>query len=467
MNDTMMKETSLIQSIIAIINSTETVEEKRTQLDEYHDYDLARSLEEMTPLERQVFYPCFDDQMLADIFEQLDPEDTKQYFFELPSPRIQAVLSRMEVDDLVDVFQSLSDETISAQWLGLLPSDKRVVIKTLIDYHDTVVGSIMNTNYVQLGPEMTVKLAIKTLVKAAETVEFINVLYVVNERKLVGTLSLKEIMSAGNQPDQLIQDIMSINLITVQPLTPNEEAIRLMQDYDFSLLPVVSDDYDMLGIISFDDMFETINYESDMDYSRLAGVTDVTIDEDNETVKSSVRKRIPWLIILLFINLITSGIVTGFEATLTAIPTLALFMPLILNMAGNTGTQSLGVVIRLFASNQLADSKDILKHLLREFLTGIVNGLAVGAMLFALVFILKSIDGTPLSDALDFSKVIAISIAISLFASTVAGTLIPILMRMIKVDPAVASGPFITTVNDIIALLIYFGLANLMISSLL
>lgn len=376
-------------------------------------------------------------------------------------------MNLMEIDDLVDVIQAISDRNENIKYIGLLDLQRRNQIKQLIEYDDTVVGSILNTNYVEITPNMTVKQAIKTMVKLAEDIEFINVLYVVENKKLVGAVSLKEIISAGNNPDRLISDIMTVNLITVNPDTKNEEAIFLMKNYDFLLLPVVDSEFNMIGIVSFDDMFETMNYESDMDYSRLAGVTDVNIDENTENVFSSVKKRIPWLIILLFINLITSGIVTGFESVLTAIPTLALFMPLILNMAGNTGTQSLGVIIQLFAYNQLTEKKDIVKHLFREFLTGIVNGVAIGALLFVLVVLLKIIDGVSFYDAISFAKVISISIAVSLAAATIAGAGIPLIMKIVKVDPAVASGPFITTVNDIISLMIYFGLASIMLTDLL
>ncbi len=458
---------SPIQSIIEIINQDDTIEKKRLLLDEFHNFDLANSLLEMTPLERKTFFLCFTWKTLADIFEQLNPESVVDIFRQMPLTDVGKIMNLMEIDDLVDVMQEFTDRNENIKFLGLLEIEKRNEIKQLIEYDDTVVGSIMNTNFVEISPDMTIKQAIKVMVKMAADIEFINVLYVVDNKKLVGAVSLKEIISAGNTPDRLINDIMTVNLITVKPDTKNEEAIFLMKNYDFLLLPVVDDDFEIIGIISFDDMFETINYESDMDYSRLAGVTDVNIDEESENVVSSVKKRIPWLIILLFINLITSGIVTGFENVLTAIPTLALFMPLILNMAGNTGTQSLGVIIQLFASNQLIEKKDIAKHLLREFITGIVNGTAIGILLFGLVFAIKMIDGTNALDALSFAKVISISIAVSLSAATIAGAGIPLLMKLIKVDPAVASGPFITTVNDIISLLIYFGLASVMLSELL
>lgn len=458
---------SPVQSIIDIVRQDESIEKKRLLLDEFHNFDLAESILSMTTSERKTFFLCFPWKTLADIFEQLDPDHVIEIFRQMPLMDVGKIMNLMEIDDLVDVIQAISDRNENIKYIGLLDLQRRNQIKQLIEYDDTVVGSILNTNYVEITPNMTVKQAIKTMVKLAEDIEFINVLYVVENKKLVGAVSLKEIISAGNNPDRLISDIMTVNLITVNPDTKNEEAIFLMKNYDFLLLPVVDSEFNMIGIVSFDDMFETMNYESDMDYSRLAGVTDVNIDENTENVFSSVKKRIPWLIILLFINLITSGIVTGFESVLTAIPTLALFMPLILNMAGNTGTQSLGVIIQLFAYNQLTEKKDIAKHLLREFLTGIVNGVAIGVLLFVLVVLLKIIDGVSFYDAISFAKVISISIAVSLSAATIAGAGIPLIMKIVKVDPAVASGPFITTVNDIISLMIYFGLASIMLTDLL
>ncbi|MDZ4197131.1 MAG: magnesium transporter, partial [Candidatus Izemoplasmatales bacterium] len=332
---------------------------------------------------------------------------------------------------------------------------------------DKVVGSIMNTNYVALQKTMTVKQAIKELVKVAPTVEFINNLYVIDNGRLVGVLSLKEIMAHGNSPDVMINDIMSVNLITVEPMTPNEEAIIEMQNYDFMLLPVVDKSGYMMGIVSFDDMADIINEESDEDYSRLAGISDVNLDEKGETIFISVKKRIPWLIILLFINLFTSTIIAGYEHVLVQITTLAIFMPLILNMAGNSGTQSLGVIIRLFATNQLTQRSSIWKHLLRELVTGLFNGVFIGILLFGIVIGLRMIDGSSFLTVLPFALVISLSIFVALAVSTLAGAIIPLIMKLCKIDPAVASGPFITTVNDIISLLLYFGLASAFLLPLL
>ena len=209
-------------------------------------------------------------------------------------------------------------------------------------------------------------------------------------------------------------------------------------------------------------MIDTLQLESEKDYSSLAGLTEATIDE-SETVFDTIKKRLPWLIILLFVNLFTSSIIASYESALLIIPTLSVFMPLVLNMAGNSGTQSLGVVIRLFAKNQLDDKISIFKHLLNELLTGLVNGLIIGVAVFIMVMLFNLIRGEAIATGLRFAFVIALSINIALIVSTISGAIIPLIINLFKQDPAVASGPFITTINDILSLLIYFGLASLLI----
>jgi len=280
-------------------------------------------------------------------------------------------------------------------------------------------------------------------------------------------LSLKEIISAGNQPDRPITEIMTVNLVSVFPTTHKEEAIQLMKDYDFYLLPVIDYERRLLGVISFDDVTEAIDTESDTDYAKLAAISDISIDDDSESIFSSVKKRFPWLVVLLIFDIATSSIVSGFESTLTALPMLALFMPLILNMAGNTGTQSLGVIIGLFAKNKLNDRKTIWLHLFKEFLVGLFNGLIIGVLLFGVVLGIKMITGSTFSTAFPFALVVGTAIAVALAVSTLSGAIIPLAVKLLKIDPAVASGPFITTIDDIIALVIYFSLAILMLGNLL
>lgn len=461
MND-LHSQDAFITEIIQIIQSDKSLEVKREEIDEYHDYELAKALLVMDKTTKNMLYSLLPQNALSDVFEELTPEDAFTILEETSLTIITKIFKGMEVDDIVDIIEIVEDEEDRITYLSLIGVDKRAIVKKLLAFDDDLVGSIMNNSFIEVLKTDTVKEATRKVVEAAPDCEYINNIYVTENDKLIGALSLKELISAGNNKMQTIEEIMSENLIYVKVSSLNEDALVLMQNYDFQLLPVVDKYLKLIGIISFDDMMDTLNYESEQDYSSLAGLTEVSIDE-HETVWETIKKRMPWLVVLLFINLFTSGIIASYETALIILPTLSIFMPLILNMAGNSGTQSLGVVIKLFAKNELDDRKSVRKHLFNEFLTGIVNGFIIATLLFVMVLAFNFIRGIPFTDGIGFALVIALSINIALIVSTVAGTIIPLIINVFKLDPAVASGPFITTINDILSLLIYFGLATLLI----
>jgi len=464
MADLWENQSTYVAEIIGILQSDSSAETKRDRLDEYHEHELSEAFLAMTRDDRRKFSHLFPAPFLAEIFAEFDPETAVPLLREMGGGEAGRILNEMENDDLVDILQAFETREERITFLAPIRVEKRNAIKTLIDYDEDVVGSIMNTAFVALEVGLTVKIAIRRLVEAAPQTEFINNIYFLQDRKLVGVLSLRELISAGNQPDRLVDDLMTVNLITVLPTTPKAEAIRVMRDYDFFLLPVVDDEDRLLGLVSFDDMAEAIDEESEADYAQLAAISDVR-SEDNDNVFRTVRKRLPWLTILLFLDVFTSSIVAGFEEVLQALPVLALFMPLILNMAGNTGTQSLGVTIGLFARDQLSGRKESARHLGRELLTGLINGLAIGGLLFAGVIALKSVQGSGFGESVRFAAVIALSLTVALVASTFFGAAVPLFFRLLHIDPAVASGPFITTIVDILALLIYFALAIWMLGA--
>jgi len=453
-----------MDEIINILESEQDITKKRELIDEYHDYELAKALQVMTKNTRNVLYEVLESKALADVFEELTPEDAFLILEDSSLSVITKIFKEMEVDDLVDIIDITEDEEDRITYLSLIEVNKRIVVKKLIDFADGLVGSIMNNSFIEVFKTDTVKQAIKKVVEAAPDVEYINNIFVTENDKLIGALSLKELIIAGNDQTKTVEDLMSENLIYVRVSSKNEDALVLMQNYDFQLLPVVDKYKKLIGIISFDDMIDTLRDESEQDYSSLAGISEVSVDE-KETVWETIKKRMPWLVVLLFISLITSSIISNYENALLILPTLSIFMPLVLNMAGNSGTQSLGIVIKLFAKNELDDKTSILKHLLNEFLTGVVNGFIIAIAVFAMVMVFNLVRGADMQEGLRFAIVIALSINIALIVSTVAGTVIPLIINMFKLDPAVASGPFITTINDILSLLIYFGLATLLIIS--
>ena len=466
MEELLLNEFELENEIISLVNSNENDDILREKLDIYHEYEISKALLIMNLEERKKLYQLIPIRKLTEVFEDLTPEEAFDILKDTSIEIVVNVFKEMETDDLTDIIQAIDDKEDQITYLSLIDASKRVLIKSLIAFDEDLVGSIMNNDFVAISKDLTVKKAIKEVVKMAPEIEFIHNIYIIDEfKKLEGAMSLKELISAGYDQSQKIEDLMSVNLIYVTPSTPIEDAIEIMKNYNFLLLPVVDKYQKLIGIVSFDDILEALNLESDEDYSSLAGISDVQVDE-NETVFTTIKKRLPWLVILLFINLITSSIIIGFEEELKLLPTLAIFMPLILNMAGNSGTQSLGIIIRLFATNQLESKKEIFKHLLNELLTGLFNGVVIAIGLFLMVIVFNFIKGQDFRTGLSFALVVALSINIALVVATLAGAIVPLIINALKIDPAVASGPFITTINDILSLLIYFSLASILIATL-
>ncbi|MCF7923835.1 MAG: magnesium transporter [Candidatus Izimaplasma sp.] len=457
---------ALLEDIKSILIENINDNELAFKIDEFHAYEIAKVLLDLDPLLRKKLYKSLSMFKLTEVFEELSPKDAFLLLEEMNITTIINIFQNIETDDLVDIIEIIEDKDKQLTFLALIDPKKRKTIKAYLNFNDNLVGSIMNTNYVKINRDMTIATAIKKVVADAPNVEYIHNIYVVNDsNNLVGTISLKELINKGNEKASLVEDVMVSNLVYLYPTTDLEESIELMKNYDFQLLPVVSHDKQLIGIVSFDDIVEVLNEESQSDYANLAGLTDVRIEE-NETVFSSLKKRLPWLIILLFVNLITSSIITSYERELQTLTTLAVFMPLILNMAGNSSTQGLGVIIRMFATSQLKTKTSIIKHLFKEFLTGLINGVLVGIGLFILVMLFNLIRGDSFEQGLNMAFVISLSISIALIVATLAGSLVPLFINAIKIDPATASGPFITTINDIFSLLIYFGLATTFIASL-
>ena len=298
-----------MDEIINILESEQDITKKREQIDEYHDYELAKALQVMTKNTRNVLYEVLESKALADVFEELTPEDAFLILEATSLSVITKIFKEMEVDDLVDIIDITEDEEDRITYLSLIEVNKRIVVKKLIDFADGLVGSIMNNSFIEVHKTDTVKQAIKKVVEAAPNTEYINNIFVTENDKLIGALSLKELINAGNDQTKPVEDLMSENLIYVKVSSKNEDALVLMQNYGFQLLPVVDKYKKLIGIISFDDMIDTLKDESEQDYSSLAGISEVSVDE-KETVWETIKKRMPWLVVLLFISLITSSIIS-------------------------------------------------------------------------------------------------------------------------------------------------------------
>jgi magnesium transporter len=271
--------------------------------------------------------------------------------------------------------------------------------------------------------------------------------------RLSGIVTLRDLIISDE--DTLISTIMNERVVSVSVGEDQEEVARMIKDYDFLAMPVVDFQDHLLGIITVDDIIDVLDEEASDDYSKLAAVSDMdTFDRGPFT---AAKKRLPWLILLTFLGMLTANLMGMFEATLDQVALLAVFIPLIAGMAGNSGTQALAVAVRGIATGDIEEQSKM-KLLFREAGTGLITGLVCGIVVIGLVYFWKG--------ELLIGLLVGTAVAGSIFVATLAGSFIPLLIHRLKIDPAVASGPFITTLNDIISILIYLGLATTFLGSL-
>jgi magnesium transporter len=444
-----------LKKLIALDNHNEIKEEILS----YHPYEASEAFVEFDKDERAKLYKILTAEEISGIFSYLDIEDILEFFEEMKPRYIVNIIQELDIDDAVDVMKALPDEE-RAGYIKLMNNDHRLEIKALLQYKEDTAGSIMTTEYIEIDVDDSVEQAMKKMIAQAVEAETIYTIYVTDSKNiLVGTLSLRELILA--RKGQLIKDLMNSRTVTVRASMDQEDVADIIKDYDFTSVPVVDNLDRLLGIITIDDIIDVIHEEAVEDYSKFAGISDVEIDSETETIWMGAKKRLPWLLILSVLGFLTSTIIAQFMDTLNAVPTIALFMPMILGMAGNTGTQSLAVTVRGLNNGEFEEKSHIRKHLIRELGTGLLNGILIGIILFFVTYAFLYVSNV--EQAMKITQVVSLSIFASLTVSTFAGAFMPIIINSFKIDPAVASGPFVTMINDILALSVYFTLATLLI----
>lgn len=365
------------------------------------------------------------------------------------------VLSLMEVDDAVDVLDEVDDAT-KKQVVDMLPEDAGNDIQMILSYEEDEMGSRMTTNYIAIRRGIDIRQAMRELVSQAGENDNIGTVYVLDEsNKYYGAIDLKDLIVA--RENDTLESIINTTYPFVTDHEKIEDCIDELVDYAEDSIPVLSDTKELLGVITAQDVVEAVDDEMGEDYAKLAGLTD---EEDlRETTKESMKKRLPWLIILLFLGMGVSSVVGAFEAVVAVLPIVMCFQSLILDMAGNVGTQSLAVTIRVLMDENLTGKQKL--HLVwKEMKVGFVNGLLLGFLAFVFIGIyIACFKHNAWLHAFLISGCVGVSLMVAMVISSLVGTLIPIFFHKIKIDPAVASGPLITTVNDLVAVVTYYGLA--------
>lgn len=431
------------------------IDQFRDEFLSMHNYEQSEYFEDTDENNRQKIFEFLSPKEVANFFDQLDidDEDYEELFDKINANYASHVLEEMSYDNSVDILNKLSKPKV-ASLLTLMDKDEANEIKALLHYEEDTAGGIMTTEYISLKTTTPVKEALMHVKEQAPDAETIYVIFAVNEAgQLVGVLSLRDLITAEN--DSYIEDVMSERVISVNVANDQENVAQVIRDYDFIAVPVVDYQTHLLGIITIDDILDVMDEEASEDYSRLAGVSD--IDSTSDSVIKTASKRLPWLIVLTFLGMITATILGSFEDTLSQVALLAAFIPIISGMSGNSGTQSLAVSVRNISTGEINEQSKF-KLALREAGSGFLSGLVCSVVLFLIIVVIYR---QPL-----LALIVGGSLTCAMTVGTLVGSMIPLIMNKFKIDPAVASGPFITTINDIVSMLIYFGLATSFMSYL-
>ncbi|MDA8354004.1 MAG: magnesium transporter [Firmicutes bacterium] len=427
----------------------------RPLVEELQPYDLGQVFFRLPTVYRSQFVRMLKPAEIALLLEEVESEEQQEILSTLGPERTSAILNRMPSDKVADLMGEL-DESIVRLLLRSMERDEADKVRALLHYPEDTAGGKMTPEYVAVYEYYTVEEVIQYLRREAPTAETIYYIYVIDaDDRLVGVISLRELLIAS--PSKPITEVMYERIISVPAEMDQEEVAQLMQRYDFLAIPVVDGENRLLGIITIDDVVDVLIEEAQEDISKLSAVGQTEMDVLTHPF-SSARRRIPWLVLLLFIGMLTATMLSTFENTINRVAALAYFMPMVAGMTGNTGTQSLALVIRGLSSGQLTRDKYL--HILRqEGITGVMIGTVCSVLIFFMV--------TLLYGKLSLGLVVGVSMWFTLLLGTIGGTLIPLLLNLLKVDPTVASGPLITTINDVFSLLIYFGFATLFLHYLL
>lgn len=456
-----MSEKNYVQELVDIIRSGLPENELVDRISDYHDNDIADALTKLDKEERVKVYYAMGAERMAEIFAYLD--DAEDYLRELPMESVARVISEMDSDDAVDVLEDM-DDTTRHKIVEMLDEDAGDDVRLLLSYDDDEIGSCMTTNFIVIHNNLTIKQAMHELVKQAGDNDNISTIYIVDDNdKFYGAIDLKDLIVARENDN--LEDLISRSYPYVRTREKISECIEELKDYAEDSIPVLLENGKIAGIITAQDIVEAVDDEMGEDYAKLAGLTS---EEDlNEPTFLSMKKRLPWLIILLFLGMGVSSVVGIFEEVVAVLPVVMCFQSLILDMAGNVGTQSLAVTIRVLMDENLTVAQK-LKLVVKEMKTGFLNGvcLAVMSFLFLGLYIhfFRKYD---IGHSFLIAACVGVSLIVAMVISSLVGTVIPIFFKKIKVDPAVASGPLITTVNDLVAVVVYYGLTWIFLINML
>lgn len=442
------------EDILSIIRSGQEAEKISESLEDYHDNDIAQAFEFLTKEERDKLYDILGTEAVSDIFPYLDDVDT--YIEELENHEAADIIESMDADEAVEILDELEEEK-RQEIIELLDPEIKEEIELIDSYDEDEFGSIMSTNFIVISADITIKQAMRQLITQAADNDNISTIYTVdNENRFYGAIDLKDLIIARQTAK--LEDLIITSYPYVYANESISQTIEQLKEYSEDSIPVLSpEDKSLIGVITSQDIVDIVESEIGEDYAKLAGLSGE--EDEKEPLLKSVKKRIPWLIVLLVLGMAVSAVASLFEGVVKELALIVAFQSLILGMAGNVGTQSLAVTISTI-TGESHNFKDDVKKVMRELRIGLLNGVIVGALSAAFIGLyIHFFKGVPFELAFMTSSCVGLAMCIAMTVSGFMGTFIPLAFKKIGIDPAVASGPLITTVNDLVAVVIYYGLA--------
>ncbi|MCD6499898.1 MAG: magnesium transporter [Deltaproteobacteria bacterium] len=422
----------------------------------YRPEELAVAFLHLTLAERmQLFQACPDDEYQTDLLSELEVDIAAELILGMPPQGAAKFLQHMDPDDAADIIGELPEER-QTELLQLMQSGGQEHLEELLRYDESTAGGIMNPNVFALPRGMKVHEAIEAL-QDAEDAEIVFYVYVVNDQEqLVGVVPLRRLVTS--KPNVALDGIMTADVISVQPEEDQEEVAKLVSRYGFLSIPVVDQSRRLLGIVTVDDVIDVIREEATEDILKMAGAGHALME--SHSVWTSVRVRLPWLLATAVTGSVNALVISHFQASLSQVLALAFFIPVVLGMGGNVGTQSASIVVRGLAMGRISLGQfwTVLK---REMSVGFILGFIYGAMVGG--FGILKLSSTGWHNALLVGGTVGTSIAASMTLGSMVAAMYPMLFERLNVDPAAASGPFVTTTTDLLGTLTYFLVAKHML----
>ncbi|GAA3646826.1 magnesium transporter [Asaccharospora irregularis] len=444
---------------VKVLIDNNRVLELRELIEEYHIIDIFDIMENLDEDMKIQLFEVLPLDMAASILEESGPEFFSSILSNIDIEHRKNILELMSLDDMADILSQLEDEE-REKVMDLLSQEDADSVKELLVYEEESSGGIMTTGYISINKDMTAKEAIEHMRSEAEEAETIYYIYVVdNEERLVGVLSLRELIVSRDS--NIVGDLMSENIISVYVDEDREEAVRLVSKYNLIAIPVIDRQDKLKGIITVDDIIDVMEEEATEDMYKFAGSSEherEVVEKVNPTLKeqllSSLRGRLPWLIITLVGGLLSTIILSNLDYIMNhAYVSLVFFIPVVIGMGGNIGTQSSALTV-MALSNKDLDYNNVIREGIVGIVTGIICSAVVGLMIFMFI---KDID---------IVLIVSISLLINMIVGATIGSFMPVLFKRLDVDPSIISAPVISTLLDITGVTVYFLIATILLSKI-